>query len=143
MFYDTNKNVKKLTVRSSDDGITFSDLLVIDYFWSELKVGTYVLVPTAFKAVFANPMIAGDQIKCTGMTEGSTYAANLFDLNGKLLSTINFKGDFQLPSVATAGMYLLTNHRKQGAHTSIQTRNSLKNKGGQNFDPLCFIILSA
>lgn len=105
--YDTNKNVKKLTVRSSDDGITFSDLLVIDYFWSELKVGTYVLVPTAFKAVFANPMIAGDQIKCTGMTEGSTYAANLFDLNGQLLTTINFKGDFQLPSVATAGMYLL------------------------------------
>jgi hypothetical protein len=105
--YDTNKNLKKFTVRSSDDGITFADLLEVDYFWSELKVGTYILVPTAFKAIFANPMLNQEMVKCSGMTEGATYVANLFDLRGQLIASVNFNGDFELPRVSATGMYLL------------------------------------
>ena len=105
--YDSNKNLKTVVASASDNGSNFSEIVRINYYWSELKTGIKGLYDSQIKVIVPNPIVSNQLISCSNLKAGSQYKANIIDLNGQIKQSFNFSGDFYFPTNLSNGYYLI------------------------------------
>ena len=92
---------------ASDNGSNFSEIVRINYYWSELKTGIKGLYDSQIKVIVPNPIVSNQLISCSNLKAGSQYKANIIDLNGQIKQSFNFSGDFYFPTNLSNGYYLI------------------------------------